>query len=227
MSSATNHNLAQLQRVLEGCRKGLHHDLSNQLVALLGLLQLLHLEEAEHLSPTGLDYVRRLLGVGQRIQTLARTLTELIQQSGQPPPSTLVSLPEVLEEALAECPGLTLCSCSWEAPRVLVPRTLLHQSLALALRLLLESRAGGPAYLDCRSRPLTAEVELVLEVRSLAETIAPGAVAVALSGDLPRVWHERVECLLLRELVDRWGGAVQWQKVGDGLRVDFTLPPPR
>jgi hypothetical protein len=227
MSSPHDPALAQAQRLLDGCRKGLHHDLSNQLVALLGLLKLVEEEEAERLRPTGQDYLRRLVGVAHRIQSLSRTLNQLAHLGGKVPPSTVAALPEMVEEALAEFPTLTLCSCSWEAPRVLVPHTLLSQALPQALRLLLESREGGPGYLDCRSRPLSGEVELLLEVRSALPAAAPAAASVAQGTELPRAWHERVECLLLRELALCFSGTVQWLNIPGGLQLTLTFPAPR
>jgi signal transduction histidine kinase len=227
MSPAKEPALSRLERLLDGCRRGLNHDLANQLLPLQGLLQLLESEESERLSPTGKDYLRRLLGVAERTQALARTLRELAQLRADSPRAELVALPELAEEVFADVPRPLDCTLSWEAPRVQAPRLLLQRALAQALRLLLEAHAGGPAYLNCSSRPANGGVELSIEVRSASEAAPLATTPVPLSADLPRVWHERVECLLLRELAETWGGTVEWQKVGDGLRVTFTLPPPR
>jgi hypothetical protein len=219
MSSADPRELARLGRLLHACRRGLNHDLTNQLVALRGLLQLLDQEEAARLTPAGQDYVRRLLGVGERTQVLARTLRDLTRLVGAPPPSEVVVLPDLVEEVVAALQPPPACVVAWNAPRTFVARPLLKRALELALVLLAEldgQRGGG---LEFRSHPGGPFIELAIRVGLLASTSQP-----APSGSLPGTWHDRLDCVLLRELAVVWGGDVQWHKDPGGAAVTLTLP---
>jgi light-regulated signal transduction histidine kinase (bacteriophytochrome) len=220
MPSINNLDLSRLDRLLEACRKGLNHDLPNELVALHGLLQLLQMEEADRLSAVGRDYVRRLLGVAQRTQGLTRTLKELARLAGETPGAVVVALPQLIEEVLAEWPTPPPCTCTWDAPRVVAPPPLLQQAVAQALRLLLEFKQNEPAHIIFGSRPAPAAVELSIHMMSAA---APADV----TADLPAAWHERLECVLIRELVESCAGKVQWHHIVDRLGVLFTLTAPR
>jgi hypothetical protein len=227
MVANSDHDDARLQRLLEACRKGLDHDLPNQLVALHGLLQLLKMEESDRLSPAGLDYLQRLVRVVQRTQALARTLKELARLGSGLPSTGMVALPELVEEVLAEWQVPPVCSFVWDAPRVRAPRSHLHQTVAQILRLLLESLAGEPAQINFISRPAPPGIELSLQLGDAAQTDLSITPSAPLLADMPAVWHERVECVLIRELVAGWGGTVLWRKDGDRLGVTMTLPAPR
>jgi hypothetical protein len=226
MSSADSPDLARLERLLYACRRGLNHDLTNQLVALRGLLQLLQHDEAARLSPAGNEYIDRLLAVSQRTQALAHTLRDLSRLGGPPPPSEMVALPALVEEVVAELKPLPPCTYAWAAPRTFAPRPLLRQAVALALTLLteLDAHAGSP--LDFRSHLAGPAVELAFGVGSLADTSRPAPSARAV-GDLPSAWHDRLECALLRELATAWEGAVRWQKRPGGAKVILAVPLPQ
>lgn len=209
---------------MEACRKGLSHDLPNQLVALHGLLHLLEMEEAHRLGSAGQDYVRRLLGVARRTQALTRTLKEIASIGADTSPLTLVSLPDIVEEVLAEWRPPPACTQSWEVAHALAPPRPLQIVLSQALRLLVDSREGGPALLNLGSRTSPSGVELSLDVSAIAQItpLTPAPTAAELSG----AWHERVECVLIRELAHSWGSSVQWRKSGDRLGVTITLAAP-
>ena len=226
MSSADPRELERLQRLLLACRRGLNHDLTNQLVALRGLLELLAQDEAERLSATGQDYIRRLLGVGERTLALAHTLRDLSRLAGAAPPAEVVALPDIVEEIVGLVEPPPACRCAWEAPQTFGPRLLLHKALVLALSLLAELNGAPLTELEFRSQALGTGIELAVGVGSLADTSRPAPSvrpAVSLSGP----WQERLECVLLRELAGTWGGEVQWQNGSDGARVILTLPAPR
>ncbi len=218
MPDSESRDAARRQRLLAACRKGLNHDLTNQLVAFQGLLQLLAHDEADHLSITGQDYVRRLLGVAQRTQSLARLLRDLSRLGDGPPRSELLALPELAEEAVVALAAPPSCSFLWDAPRTYAPRELVKQALAQALLLLAELGAGG---LDFRSRPADGAVELTIET-----SVAPGPATSPAAADLPATWHDRLDCVLLRELADAWGGRATWQSAGARASVVLTLPAP-
>jgi light-regulated signal transduction histidine kinase (bacteriophytochrome) len=216
MPSTNNLDPSRPARLLEACSKGLNHDLPNELVAMHGLLQLLQMEEADRLSAAGRDYLRRLLGVAQRTQVLTRTLKELARLAGDTPGAVVVPLPQLIEDVLAEWPTPPECTCTWDAPRVLAPPPLLHQAVAQAIRWLLEFQQNEPAHIIFGSRPAPAAVELSVHVKS---TVSPAHLAAA--------WDERLECLLIRELVDGCGGKVHWHDDGGHIGVLFTLAAPR
>jgi hypothetical protein len=214
---------ARWQRLLVACRKGLNHDLTNQLVAFQGLLQLLAQDEADHLSLAGQDYVRRLLGVAQRTQALARVLRDLSRLGDGPPRSEVLALPELAEEVVAALPAPADCSFLWDAPRAFAPRELVKQALAQALPLAAE--AGGAGGFVIHSRPAGGAIEL-----SIKTSPAAGASALAASpdpspADLPATWHDRLECVLLRELADTWYGGVTWHRGGAGVSLTLPAPP--
>jgi signal transduction histidine kinase len=214
-------HVARLQRLLAVCSKGLNHDLSNQLVALHGLLQLLHLEETARLSPAGQDYVRRLLHVAQRTQALARSLRELTRLAGDLPAAEVVALPEVVDAVTAALQPPPVCECDWQAPRVLAPRPLVQQALTTAFQLLAETAGEAVPLWRLCSRPAGSVVELTVETGFPAAPSQPFAAAI------PNGWNERLDGVLLRELASAWGGAADWSLTEGGAAIVLTLPPPR
>jgi signal transduction histidine kinase len=224
MSSADAREPARLQRLLNACRHGLHHDLTNQLVALRGLLQLLEQDEAQRLSPAGQDYIRRLLGVGERTQALAHTLRELSRLGGAVGPREMVALPVLIEEVVAELQQPPACVYAWEAPRTFAPRPLLRQAVALALSLLHELDVPRDAALDFRSQPVGPGIELAIGVGLLADTSSRPTPSKHPAGSLASTWHDRLECVLLRELAFAWGGDVRWHRDQGSVGVVLTLP---
>jgi signal transduction histidine kinase len=220
MSAAESVDTARLLRLLAACRRGLGHDLTNQLVALRGLLLLLDQEEAERLSSAGREYVQRLLGVGARTQDLAHTLRDLAQLGGEEAAaSEVISLPDIVEEAAAELVPQQACVGAWEAPRTFAPRQPVRQAVGQAIRLLAEFNRQCSARLDCGSRPAGPAIELRLKMGFAAGMSHPTTSAA--------IWHERLECVLLRELAFVWGGDVRWHFNGGGAEVTLRLPPSR
>jgi signal transduction histidine kinase len=215
---------ARLQRLLNACRKGLNHDLTNQLVALQGLLQLLNLEEAAGLNPTGQDYVRRMLGVAQRTQALARTLADLSRLGSDVAPADVLLLPELAEEARATLQPPPICTCQWQSLKVQAPRALVLQALIVAFRLLAEPAGGSVASFAISTFPCATGVELTAAANpdpTQAPTLPPPLA------DFPKAWHDRLECVLLEELAECWDGQVQWQMKDGAKMVALTLPVPR
>jgi signal transduction histidine kinase len=221
MSSADPRELARLERLLHACRRGLNHDLTNQLVALRGLLQLLEQDEADRLSPSGQDYIRRLLGVGERTQALAHTLRDLSRLAGVAPPAEAVALPELVGEIVAALQPPPECIYAWHAPRTFAPRPLLRQAIASALSLLAELDGQRSAALEFRSHAAGPGIELAIQTSRLAHTSRSAAVS------LSKTWHDRLDCVLLRELAAVWSGEVRWHGDTDGAAVTLTLPAAR
>ena len=220
MPATESVDTARLLRLLGACRRGLGHDLTNQLVALRGLLLLLDQEEGERLSPAGRDYVQRLLGVGARTQDLAHTLRDLAQLGVEDALACeIVALPDIVKEAVAELVPRPACSGTWDAPRTFAPRQPVRQAVGQAIHLLAEFNKQGTARLDCRSRPAGPAIELALKMGFAAGMSHPTTSAA--------IWQERLECVLLRELAYVWGGDVRWHFNGGGAEVTLRLPPSR
>src|SRR5262245_8639459 len=137
----TTSDPVRLERLLAACRKGLHHDLPNQLIALAGLLQLFEADEAGGLSDDGRDYLRRINGTLQRTRELTRTLKDVARLGSNPPPPENVALAELVSEVLADLKPPPVSKCTWQAPRVWAPRAVLQVGLAQAVRLVLEQPA--------------------------------------------------------------------------------------
>src|SRR5689334_11074635 len=65
------------ERRLTSMHKVCNHDLPNQLVVLQSLLKLMELEEAEHLSEQGREFVRRMQNASQHASSMVRFLKEM------------------------------------------------------------------------------------------------------------------------------------------------------
>src|SRR5262245_18876076 len=136
-------HLARAGRALWHLRKALSHDVSNQLVAVQGLLQLLQMDEADRLSADGQDYVRRAATAAQRAKGSLETLKALARLGGEKlPPCEVISLDGLVRELTADVkahhPARVLeCQLALDAVRVAAPARLLHQALVRLLRALL------------------------------------------------------------------------------------------
>jgi signal transduction histidine kinase len=220
--------LTQMQRILGACRKGLNHDLTNQVVALQGFLQLLNSEESKNLGPVGQDYVRRMLGVAQRTQALVRTLGDLSRLGADAvPPPEVLALPELTEEARATLSPPPTCSCQWQAPCVFAPRYPVLQALTVVFRLLTETQEDSSTCLTMAANPSEIGVELTIGAGLDRAIVPPNASPLSQVASLPKTWHDRLECVLLQELAECWGGTVHWQARVAGKAVTMNLPAPR
>src|SRR5215475_14016058 len=65
------------ERWLKQMNKVCGHDLPNQLVVLQSLLKLMSMEETEHLSEQGQEFVRRLQNASQHASSMVRFLKEM------------------------------------------------------------------------------------------------------------------------------------------------------
>src|SRR5262245_60492632 len=90
------------ERLLTCFRKAIRHDLSNQLVALQGMLHLVEQEELDRLSPEGQDYVQRAAAAARRAVVMVQTLKDLVQWAVAPERPEKVDLATTLREVEAE-----------------------------------------------------------------------------------------------------------------------------
>jgi signal transduction histidine kinase len=214
-------------------RRGLSHDVSNHLVAVQGLLQLLNMEESGRLSPEGQDYVRRASAATQRAQGLISTLKELARLGWeQVPPREVLSLDGLVRELGAELKALhpasvLECRLAHDAVRVAAPGRLLHQALLRLLRSLLAGSEEAPRRVGLRSRLTPSGVELT--VAEVAPEPRPGSGL--LGRDTVRegsLWPgDRHDWALVQELVAACGGIVAARaEPGRGGHFTLVIPAP-
>jgi signal transduction histidine kinase len=213
-------------------QKALGHELPNHLVATQGLLRLLEMEEGERLSNDGRDYLRRLSAGAERSQALIRALAEIIQAARSTEPAQVVPLPEVVREVAAEMKQLFPTRAidflyDILIPVLVVPPRSFRQALVHLLRQAIQSALDPNPRVEVGASPTPAGVELrvtdngpVLSAEQqhhLFEPFAGGEEGSA----------QRLSLVLVRTLVDNWGGSVQVQsEPGRGLR-SFVLHVPR
>jgi signal transduction histidine kinase len=225
--------LARAERLLGHLRTALSHDVSNQLVAVQGLLQLLQMEEAARLSPEGQDYVRRASSAAHRAQGLIGTLKELARLGWEHVPAReVISLDGLTHELAAEVkalhPACTLeCRLAHDAVRVAAPGRLLHQALLRLLRSLLAG-GGGARRVGIRSRLTPGGVELtVAESPAEARPDLPQPPRRAPADEAPAWTGERHDWALVQELVAACGGSLgAWSDLGRHGHFTLVLPAP-
>jgi signal transduction histidine kinase len=226
--------LARAERVLWHLRKALSHDVSNQLVAVQGLLQLLQMEEADRLSADGQDYVRRAATAAQRAQGLLGTLKELARLGGEKlPPSEVISLDGLVRELTADVkadhPTCVLeCQLALDAVRVAAPGRLLHQTLFRLLRVLLAAAGPGTRKVALRSHRTPEGVQLTLAEVPPEGRPDPPAPPRRPAGDEAASWaSDRHDWVLVRELVDACRGSLTASSdPGRGGAFTLVIPAP-
>src|SRR2546428_14173599 len=90
------------ERLLDGLQHLLGHELPNQLIALQGLLRLFAFDEDDRLTPAAREYLQRLAGVAQRIQTIIQGMVELCRLRHPVEASENFLFADVAGEAAAE-----------------------------------------------------------------------------------------------------------------------------
>jgi light-regulated signal transduction histidine kinase (bacteriophytochrome) len=224
-------HLARAERVLAHLRNALSHDVSNQLVAVQGLLQLLQMEERDRLSADGQDYVRRAAVAAQRAQGLLATLKELIRLGAEklPQPEVIYLdglFREVAAEVKAHHPACALeCRLAFDAVRVSAPGRLLHQALLRVVRGLFSAGGGATRKAGIRSRRVPHGVELTVAEGPLEGRTEPPPQRR--EADAPPWGTDRHDWVLVRELAEACGGSVAaWTEPGRGGLVTLVIPAP-
>lgn len=94
--------LRRCQRLLSCFQHVLGHDLPGRLVAIQGLIQLLQIEQQDHLDPEGREYLQRLAGLAQKVHQDVRSLAEVGRLIANPPLAESAPLEQHAREAVAE-----------------------------------------------------------------------------------------------------------------------------
>lgn len=227
-SQAGEQTNRDFERRWRGIQKVINHDLSNQLVAIHGLLQLLAQDESARLSADGREILQRLQGTSARVLETTHLLKLLGKAGDAHEKTVVVTLADLAKEAVAEVkqshpslevrthfpPGLEKVGAG--------PRTL-HQAVVLLMKLAIQvSGAVHPClYVGTAETPAGREVTIGFDQQRQPEgTITWSA----------RALEDRLETLLARELLRATGGQL---RIGDnGSLFSIALarpsaPPPQ
>lgn len=191
-----------VERCWRAIQKVISHDLPNQLIAVQGLLQLLALDEAERLSADGLDIVKRLQATSVRLLEMTHLLKELAKAPGACDQPVMVSLTDLVSEAVTEArqqfPRLNVSLQGFEAVhQVRAVSRSLHQALVLLLKVAVQSAAKEIVRLVIgadRGEGVTTLWLGFAPDRNDGQTIWAS-----------RTFDDRLELLLARELMHDWG----------------------
>ncbi len=132
--------LDPVERRWRAIQKVVNHDLSNQLIAVQGLVQLLAMEEMEQLRPESREVLRRLQASSARAVEMVHLLKALAKAGEAPERPELVLLDDLAAEAGAEVkqrfPEVVVeQQFAAGLDRVLAGPRALHQALVQLLRL--------------------------------------------------------------------------------------------
>jgi signal transduction histidine kinase len=219
-SPASPEGPARAERLLGDMQRSINHDLPNQMVAILGLLQVLELEEQGRLSPEGRDYLRRLAAITRRVQETLTLLRAIGRAAADAGPAENVTLADLARDAAAEVrqqpPARAItCPLQLQAPTVRVCRRSLQRAVVGLIRAALQESDASDYHLALGSRATPAGVELV--VGPWAGQAAPAPVSA-----------ERADPLLLalvRELACAWGGSLTvTEEPGRGRLFTLLIP---
>jgi signal transduction histidine kinase len=218
--------LRRAERLLAYYRPVLGHDLPNLLVAILGLLQILELEEGAHLGPEGQDYLRRLRDSTHRAQATVRLLKDIGRAAEDPGPAEGVPLADLVDEVTALVkllyPERSIeYDLSIQVPVVVLPRRLLHRALTQLLRHVVDRLPGAQSHLQIGSRTMPEGIE-VWVADGAGEP--PAGTTVRPGGD--GTCETRLGLALVAELADAWGGTFRPTFVpGQGNTYTFLIRP--
>ena len=207
----------QADRLLRGMHKTFSHDLPNQMVVLQSLLQLLHAEEADRLSPDGREYVQRLLNVSRKAAGMVRFLKEMGRLNGYTARPEEVTLPALARELKAEVARLFphrafTFDGDWDVPAVQADPKLFTLALVELLRCCVDRTAGPACHVHGASRLTPDGVEVSFHVE--AARLDNGSAAP----------EPRTDLLLAREWLAAWGAHLSFAEGGTGFTV--LIPDP-
>jgi len=211
------------ERLLEAMYPVFSHDLSNQLVIVQSLANLLELEEKPNLSPKAQEYLSRLIGASQRAGGMVQFLKQMARLNRLQEPIEAIQLSYLAREIHAEVNQLFpeqkfLFETHWEVPVVHAGRRSLHQAILEVLHCGIDWFADTKLSMRIQSRPNTAGVELELAVSPGNNMDEP-----PLRHDNPKV-ENRLGLCLARELVATWGGALEVEAGGPSFHVRLLIP---
>jgi signal transduction histidine kinase len=206
-------------------------ELPNQLIAVLGLAQLLEQDESNRLSNEGREYLRRLNAATQRAQFVVRHLADILRACQAAPGGPPTSLAEIAAEAAAELMVF--------APRPRIeydfpqPDLILDHgtaSVRQALSLLLKTAVMVPT----RDQPPDLRVGGGPVAGGLEISVSDNGPGLS-SGDIARLFEPfalrspggepNFQPFLAREIIERCGGRLTVQSAAEtGTTYTIFLP---
>lgn len=240
-----NDNHDRAQAILKSFEPLINHDLPNMIVALKGLLQMLHAECGEQMSDAGNDYLCRLMHVAGRLQvavSLMRAINKVAAKDALPEP---VCVGDILREAAAAAkPALTGKQLHFHSVlrcgSVTAPQQLLLQALTELVALLGRSTEGDEIHFYFTSRRLGDDIELTLSNCAVqTENLSTGSEVLQeypASPNVERFSFEfrefpsdkpetRLRLVLVEELVATWNGTMRADRIKDqGYLFTLLIP---
>lgn len=208
------------ERLLACFGKACNHDLSNQMVALQGMLHLLQHEEQERLSEQGKDELRRAVAAARRAADMVQTLKDLMKWAACAEKTEQITLLDLVRTVQTELSRLysdrtVEYDLSIAAPVVTAGRRGLFRLLVDLGRLAVSVAPEGKVRVEIASTASAAGVEIRLGLSQDALPGRPGAPAFA-------GLEHRFEFLVARELAATWNAAVTLQERGPTFVLRFA-----
>jgi two-component system, OmpR family, sensor histidine kinase SenX3 len=217
-SPATLEQAKCLQRkewLLAAFQQALGHELPNRLVAIQGLARLLLVDQGDRLDNMARDILERIADVALETDRTVRGLAEVGRLERDPGPTEVVSLSEIVIEAVAEAKLLfnghpVEYIIQESMPTVVVPRLGLYVVLQHLLKNAYRAvQTNSAARIEVRARltPAGAELWIVdngagLSAMQLERLFEPSFAATANGG-------AGFNLFLVRQVVAGWGGCVR------------------
>ncbi len=225
-----NIGLQRKEWLLGAFQQALGHELPNRLVAIQGLARLLLVDQGDRLDSSARDILERIADVAQETDRTVRGLAEVGRLERNPGPTEIVSLNEIVIEAVAEA-KLLFNSHPVEyiiqesMPTVVVPRPGLYVVLQHLLKNAHRAvQTSSAARIEVRARltPAGAELWIVDNGSGLSaaqqERLFEPSFAAAASGP-------GFNLFLVRQVVSGWGGSVRvFSEPNKGATFMIRLP---
>ena len=216
-------NPSRAERLLEAMYPVFSHDLSNQLVIVQSLANLLEIEERQNLSTRAQDYLTRLTGASQRAGRMVQFLKQMVRVSNLKEPTENIQLSYLAREIQAEInqlfPGRSFrYEMRWKVPTIRAGRRAFYQALVELIRSGIDSQTESVLELRVESRRRQSGTEIEVSVSSPANCLAP----TALRADNPM--ETRLGLLLVRELANTWGGALELSTSTTRFEARMLIP---
>ena len=210
-------------RLLRAMHKVLSHDLPNHLVVVQSLIQLLEVEERDHLGTQGREYLTRLIGAAQRTQMLSKYLKDLDRLQGLTETQDLIHLPTLLEEIQVDLAAAsTPCQITWkmssQPPNWRLGRRTFQRCMTELIRLAVDLGSVDRLVVEVETGA-TASGIFALTLRC----VAPLPTQAFLPHNRTNL-EQRLEYLLARELAATWTGELQASLSEGAILFHLTIP---
>jgi signal transduction histidine kinase len=223
----TSQRMRYLERRWEILAKICRHDLPNQLVVIRGLVNLI-LEESSKLGSEGREYVRRLSGAADRALEMMQALKTLSAGDAEPENFEEIDGGQLVQELAAEIKKLYPKTeidyhFSITIPKIQGPPRTLRQALEGLLR---SGLAAHPAraVVEVATQTTNQGVEIVVGIAAKERILLDRTVLAAAE---IKSAENRFDLLIVRGLVESWGGALRYVEMpGRGAAYVILIPDP-